>query len=338
VLVRTRALALALLLSLAAQPALAAGRNPKLRAQAEELMQSGIAALAQGDRAAARAALERAYRLYPAAEILYHLGALALAEGRRTPAQDLMRRYLAEAGEAAPQDLAQEAERVVVLREPPDPAGLPGEVTVLGARGAIVLVDGLVCGALPLSRPLLLSPGAHRVELQLGRQKASGQVQVMPGRAAEMRFELAPAVAVVTHLPAPEAEPERAPVPAPPSPPAPLPKGEGSERPALLPGGERPAPLPGGERTRRPVWRLATGIGLAVAGAGFLGFGIPALAIDGRCVDEPPPGAKVCGSLYETRGLGLGLTVPGAAMLVSGVVLAVWPGTKRKVPVTRTPP
>lgn len=79
-------------------------------------------------------------------------------------------------------------------------------------------------------------------------------------------------------------------------------------------------------RAPRPTWRLALG-GVALGGGALLtGFGISALAVDGGCVS----GAMgPCARVFETRNVGLGLTVSGAALIGTGLVLMIVPGPKQ---------
>jgi hypothetical protein len=74
----------------------------------------------------------------------------------------------------------------------------------------------------------------------------------------------------------------------------------------------------------RPVWRLAVGgSGLGI-GAGLLGLGISALAVDGQCIGTPAP-LTPCQLDFDTRGIGAGLTVSGVLFLGAGVVLLALP-------------
>lgn len=76
---------------------------------------------------------------------------------------------------------------------------------------------------------------------------------------------------------------------------------------------------------RRPMWRIA--LGSALLGTGLLtaGFGIPALAISGRCFDSSVVPPQVCPTLYDTTPLGLALTLSGAGLLVAGAVTIAAP-------------
>jgi hypothetical protein len=85
------------------------------------------------------------------------------------------------------------------------------------------------------------------------------------------------------------------------------------------------------ERAPRPRWRLAAGGAMLGGGVLFLGFGGGALAVAGDCISEAAPPAQRCDRLYDTRGLGTGLTIVGAALSVTGAVLLALPGPRRAV-------
>lgn len=58
-----------------------------------------------------------------------------------------------------------------------------GEIEILGAAGARVVVDGRARGYTPLQEPLLVRPGKHTVSLELpGYQPSTRTVVVMAGK------------------------------------------------------------------------------------------------------------------------------------------------------------
>ena len=83
------------------------------QARANQLLGQGVLALATRDFAAAYRALSEAYRLVPVPDTLFQLGVVAWGEGRSVPAQDMLRRYLADPGAATSGDKRAEAERIV---------------------------------------------------------------------------------------------------------------------------------------------------------------------------------------------------------------------------------
>lgn len=85
------------------------------------------------------------------------------------------------------------------------------------------------------------------------------------------------------------------------------------------------------ERQPRPLWRIVTGSLALVAGGTLVGFGVGALNVNGRCIDEVVPPANQCDRLYQTSTLGTALVASGAAAAVAGVVLIAIPGPRRPV-------
>jgi hypothetical protein len=72
-------------------------------------------------------------------------------------------------------------------------------------------------------------------------------------------------------------------------------------------------------------------------GAGLLGLGVSALAVDGQCISAPMA-LQTCQLDYDTRGVGVGLTVSGVLLLGAGVVLvALPPGPARSERSRRAP-
>lgn len=172
-------------------------KEDKISHAAAALIEQGRAALLAKDYAAAQTALTAAYRQSPALEILFLLGKVAVGQGRGVAARDLLRRYLQESageGESANQKEAQQLSENEV--------GPIGEVEVLGTRGALVLVDEQLVGALPLPLPLLLPLGPHKVTVELGAQRVEEQIKILSGQTAQMRFNQRTAVVVVSLPPA----------------------------------------------------------------------------------------------------------------------------------------
>lgn len=82
--------------------------------------------------------------------------------------------------------------------------------------------------------------------------------------------------------------------------------------------------LPGTEFAGRPLWRAALGGGLLSAGLIVGGFGVAALAIDGRCTNDLRTDDYYC-NYFDTSRTGLALTIPGAAVAAAGGILFAWP-------------
>jgi uncharacterized protein GlcG (DUF336 family) len=166
------------------------GASPASLLRAEE-------AIARKDWRAAESALVQAFLVRRRPEVLYQLGRLAEGEERLLDAQDLMRRYLTDPGRVPDEEAAAQAQRVVSLPRPPS-----GQVLVLGDAGALLYVDGRLVGDLPLSQPLLLAPGEHRVAVVDKLRRQESPVPVQSGRVLEMRFKRGTGAVLISLLPA----------------------------------------------------------------------------------------------------------------------------------------
>ncbi len=173
----------------------AGGLDP--REQAKQLLQAGVTALAAKDFSSASQSLTGAYRLAPSVATLFQLGELAAAQGRTTEAQDLMRRFLHDASEPAQSPALKEAQRILAL-----PAQPSGEVSVIGERNAVILIDDRAVGVLPLPLPLLLPIGEHKVVIERDTLRLEDGVTVLAGRTVELRCQFHPGVVVATIPPA----------------------------------------------------------------------------------------------------------------------------------------
>lgn len=183
----------------AAAAAARASRGPVDAATlAERQLLEARAALASRDLATASARAQASYRTQPSPDALFVLGQVALAEGRVLPAQDFMARYLADPDLEVGSDDAnvRAAQRVLDAERPP-----AASLNILGDRGALVSVDGRLLAALPLPRPLLLSPNEHRIEIELGGQRLSDQVRLSVGRLAELRIDVNSRALLLSILP-----------------------------------------------------------------------------------------------------------------------------------------
>lgn len=183
----------------ARRPTAAPAANPgvnRAQAEAQQKLSRGILALAQRDFVTAYREFSEAYRLVPSADVLYQLGIVSSAEGRPVEAQDLLRRYLAEAG-SGELSATKRAEAERILAQPLDAAG---ELRVFGVDGTEIQLDGRLVGRLPLRRPLLVTATPHQLALVAGTSRREVTVQVRAGGAAEVRAEAAQPTLVATTL------------------------------------------------------------------------------------------------------------------------------------------
>lgn len=170
---------------------------PTQLSPSEKLAEQGLSALSERDFSRAYAALSESFRLAPSAEGLLHLGRLALAEQRTLEAQDLLRRYLLDPARKPDEAMTDLVQNVMAGTMPP-----AGRVTLLADPGALVSVDERIVGVLPLSSPLLLSPGDHRLAIEYPSKRLSGPVTVSAGRQFEARFDRSTGTLLLSLLPA----------------------------------------------------------------------------------------------------------------------------------------
>jgi hypothetical protein len=132
----------------------------------------------------AQARLEMAYARELSPVLLCQLGLVAAEAGQGLAAQDLIRRCRRDARPGTlSEELVRRSDAVLAQQRAPS-----GELSVLGPRRALLSVDGRLLGALPLSQPLLLSPGPHDLRLRLGGKELRSAVTITAGRGALLRF------------------------------------------------------------------------------------------------------------------------------------------------------
>lgn len=163
--------------------------------------------------------------------------------------------------------------------------------------GAEVTIDGQPVGVTPYEGPLFIGP--HKLRYTRKRfHSESAELVVKDSQTAESHV-------VLRDLPDP-----------PPPPPCPA-----APRCPLCPPPRPMAP-------RLPLWRLLSGVLAISAGVAAVGFGTPAIALDGFCADAPVVPGRQCLNQFETRPLGATLTSVGAALAITGTVLLVFPTPK----------
>ncbi len=172
--------------------------NAAGKQRAEKLSEQGLMALKAGQLADAATAFADAFRISPNPKWLFHLGQVAVAEKKSVEARDLLRRFLNDSTVEADDPLKKEAQTLLDAQPVVD----AGEILVVGPRGAVLAVDGRLVGSLPLSQPLLLPTGPHRVVASQDRWQAASEVKTRLARQVELRFKSGSDVAVVTLPPA----------------------------------------------------------------------------------------------------------------------------------------
>lgn len=201
---RQAAPALLLLLALAlgaaaaaVGPVQAAGSGHSDR-RAERLRTQGQAALAARDYDAATQSFTELYRQTRKPDGLYLLGITAEAQGRLLAAQDLLRRFLSDPRFEPDSNVEQESEarRILAQTRPPS-----GKINIIGSSGTLVYVDARLVGSLPLSRPLLLTPGKHTLLLEDNAHRQQEEIDAAVGRFTEVTYESSTRALLSTELP-----------------------------------------------------------------------------------------------------------------------------------------
>lgn len=224
-------------------------------ARARENFRQGIELTAAGRLADALVAFQTAYDLSPSYRILYNIGQISRHVGDAARSLRAFERYLAEGG--AEIDAARRAEveaEIAALRP------RVGAVRVRAtAPGAAVLLDGARVGEAPLTGPLYVNPGVHRLRAEHpGKRPAVETLEVAAGQTFDISLHLAP-----------------------------------------LGPGERERPAPPPVKPRRPTWIAWAVTGTLAAGAavtGTMALVSAAQLDDARYPGpdrRPPPGSDV---------------------------------------------
>ncbi|MBI5538235.1 MAG: PEGA domain-containing protein [Deltaproteobacteria bacterium] len=259
---------------------------------------------------------EKSYALVPVFSTLYNIGQVHVALGHPVEAVDAFEKHLAQGGTAIPAD-----QRARVEAELAAQRNRIGEIqmSVLPA-GAELRIDGKVVGKAPLSTPVKVAAGHHRVEAMLeGYRSVDKEVDLQGKGRLEISFQL-------VSLQSPQ---ELSPAPAPPAAP--------TARPAqVAPVAESGSPQDSKGSTQKIVgWSLA-GVGLVGAGVGII------VAVTGQSKHQDAldqwysgdhPGANDTESKANSLKTVGGVTIgAGAALLIGGTVLLLTaPSSSRSV-------
>ena len=181
-----------------------ADKSAETAAKARELYESGRQALATHDHLTAYRWFSQAFRLQPNADSLFYLASLAFDEGKRVAAEDLLRRYLSDPTlSQSPEAMSRQSEAQRMLAQLASAPPLEsGEVSVLNDRAAFVLVDDRLVGQVPLSQPLLVPAGPHKISLEQSGAPLEAELTVPPGRTVEVRFNRTTGAVIVSLPPA----------------------------------------------------------------------------------------------------------------------------------------
>lgn len=157
--------------------------------EAKQRFGRGIELYQDGDYALALIEFERVYELVPDYRVLYNIGQVSIQLGRYARATRALERYLAEGGEqiAAERKQAVEADLNMLKTRT---AYLSIKTNVAGAE---VILDDRVVGEAPITEPILVDAGEHRLQVRKpGFNSRPTQVALAGGESANVEITLTP--------------------------------------------------------------------------------------------------------------------------------------------------
>lgn len=159
----------------AVEPAVNAKEAKK---KAKEHFETGLRLYEDGDYALALIEFERAYSFVPDFRVLYNIGQVSIQLARYARASQALEQYLKNGGAKIP------AARVTSVRN--DMKMLEGRTAHLLVKsnvdGAEILLDEAILGKTPISEPLLVDAGEHRVSVQKSGYVTRTEPLVLAGR------------------------------------------------------------------------------------------------------------------------------------------------------------
>jgi tetratricopeptide (TPR) repeat protein len=188
----------------AAEPTTEAA-NPEVLAEARQRFDRGLELYADGDYPLALIEFRRAHALVPHYRVLYNIGQVSVQLGSYADARRAFEDYLAQGGDQIAEDRRQAVTRdVEMLRR--RTAFLTVDANVAGAE---VLVDDVLVGQAPLSAPLLVDAGVHRVTVRhQGYTPRSSRVTLAGGDEETLQLALEKVVKEKQTIVVREAAPE----------------------------------------------------------------------------------------------------------------------------------
>lgn len=210
-------LSLALLAALTSSHASA--EPVEARAEARGHFDQGVGLARQHAYAEALAEFERAYQIFPHFSVHYNIGQALVALGRPTEAAAALTRYLEQGGANIESPRRQEVESAIAS----ELAKTSSIEVIVDVAGALVTVDDKPNGRSPLTSPIRVDSGVHRVHATLDSgEQSEASVDAKAGQVAQAHLELRARPAPTPAASAAPVLPPPAPVPAqkvPPEPP-----------------------------------------------------------------------------------------------------------------------
>jgi hypothetical protein len=171
-------------LVLSASPALA--QAPAAREAARQKLREGSRLLREGDYADALKSFQEGYRIVPSPKIFFNFALAYQGMARYADALEAFERFVGEASDAAPDNLAQAREQIQELR------GKVGFLTVTCPQaGADIVVDGQRRAKVPQPSPLAVDPGPHQLVVEGGGLSRARSFQAEPGGRIAVTVDLA---------------------------------------------------------------------------------------------------------------------------------------------------
>jgi hypothetical protein len=263
-----------------------AASPPASAAEASKHFDRGVKLVDDEDWAGALVEFERAYEIFPNYRVLFDIAQCRYQLHDYPGALKAFQRYLADGNDAIPPDRRAKVES--------DVDGLKGRVASLrvtsSVAGAEVSVDDAVVGTTPLSEPIAVSAGRHKITVRRqGWAAASREVALAGEEVSEVALDPISPAAAASMAAAPMEGPPRA--------------GSG---PTLL-----------------PAW-VAFGLGGAAAAAAAY-FGVAALEdknqLQGQCTGKVcPPSSQALISTSQRDAL---ISTIGTSVAAAGVTVGV---------------
>jgi tetratricopeptide (TPR) repeat protein len=189
-------LLVALLLA-TAEPALAAGEadgqtsadatpNEETVKEAGKRYETGLGLYAEGEFKLAVIEFERAYALVSDYRVLYNIGQVRIQLGDYARARTVLEQYLKDGGDRIAPERKASVENDLKMLE-----GRTATLRVVTSiAGAEILVDDRPVGTAPLTDPILLDAGDHRVVVRVeGREPGETRVTLAGRDASEIQLE-----------------------------------------------------------------------------------------------------------------------------------------------------
>jgi hypothetical protein len=191
--------------------------DPQAKAQAQLLLSQGSALYQQGDVAGALEKFEAAYIAFPSPKLMFNIGKANRDLGRPVEAVEAFQRFLAEAPDASPENLADARRCLAEIQKK------LGRIRIeCDTAGTEVGVDGKTVGLTPMPGLVWATEGRHQITAShMNAVPVIEKVEVKAGSVSTVRLHLTvllPPAAVASVPP-----PAPAPVPAPVAVPAPAP-------------------------------------------------------------------------------------------------------------------